>query len=313
SRVVPATGAPSPSPSQAPSKAPGPRAAPLKLTASIDPASGYTVISSGVIGATQQFVLRVFTAGVAAKTNATVVVYEPGDFDLAPYRRGQKTSVQGRDAYYFDDTSLPHPTPASGRPEPIRGPRLAWQTPTGQWAVVQDVLGRPDDPVAALVAVAETVRFGPARDIALPFRLSFVPPGVTPQVVRLEDGINVLGFTAGDPGLDPDGMLLGAELKASAMQVSASKRSGYVDAHNAGDRPPVRLGNADTWYFEPGERGLFMVPPHGGLILAQTPTCAVTVTVDDTSRVPRAVLEQVVAGLDIKDCADPGTWTAPLP
>lgn len=292
-----------------------PAASPLTVSASIDEASGYTAIVSGVVGSTQQLVVRPKGSG-GGKPGGTVLVYAPGTFDPAPYLGGRKVSVNGYEAYYVPDVEVPlqaAPGPVSGLPTNGVGhiARLTWHLPSGEWAVLSGVFPTPADPLPSMLALAESVRFGPARAIAAPFRLPEVPQGVRPQAARLEGTLVELSFLVDGATLSPQEDLVDAGQQA-ALLVSVSRRDSYRDAHMPADRAPVRLGEADAWYVDGSERGPIVVPPQGAGLIVRTATCAGYVIVRDASLISRAAMERLVAKIRFQDCGNPATWVAPL-
>jgi len=119
----------------------------------------------------------------------SLTVYQPGVYDPAKVRGGQKLTVQGRDAYHAVlQRDLPTGYFINGVPTDVRSipvDTLAWQWAENAWAVVDNDAFFQDRqfPVEDMIALTGQLRFDREVPARLPFRPGYLPAGWTLQSV----------------------------------------------------------------------------------------------------------------------------------
>jgi len=170
-----------------------------------------------------------------------VTAYAPGTYDATAVKKGQRTTVQGRPAYYGK-------TRMSGSLMPT----LAWQPSPGRWIVIQGwndtaTRARHLDPLTEEMRVAAAVDVSAAEPIRLPFRVGYLPAGRLVRHVSLHmtkpAGETDLDFSlSGQVGRTPTGELTGRDfppgflsivLQPSSVPGQFTPSNRKVDGHRA--------------------------------------------------------------------------------
>ncbi|GIJ50088.1 hypothetical protein Val02_69740 [Virgisporangium aliadipatigenens] len=227
-----------------------------------------------------------------------LTVVDPGAFDPTPLLGGEPVTLGNRTGYYLSD------------PPTDSGPRLvALRDPSGAWLLVSG-----EDLRDGLLNAAAQVRLGPPRPLAMPFRLGYRPPGIDVGTARVDLG--------GAPGWAQTNLGFGGSATAPIPSMFDWGREGSQLIVNVSslpapleemlpDEPNTTVAGRPAWWYE-RPVGRVNVGPKGALLAVRFPTCLFTVTVLDRARFPRAELERIVAGADVRDCRDRSTWVAPL-
>jgi Sigma-70 region 2 len=168
-------------PAPRPSTLPSPLGQQLRFTAALGPVSGYNTTTDGVIFARfERFAVLLAPNRMHGRPAGTVTVYHPGAYDPGQVMRGQRVTVESRPAYY---TLIRDRLDPRGAAAPIE-PTLAWQVSDGRWIVVrswpEDVTNALHlDPLNEERRVAAAVDTSASKPLRLPFRISYLPQGLT--------------------------------------------------------------------------------------------------------------------------------------
>lgn len=289
---------------------PAPYRAPSEITLSVQPASGFFVLDHGT-DATRQF-LTVRNSDTAAKDHGgTVNVYDPGTFDPAALKRGERVTVAGHSAYL-----VPTARPIS------TDPQLGWQDASGAWVTVSETANRE-----ALLRLAETVRLGPPRQITAPVQFGWVPGGLPLSYAKSYSEMggtsgpglgSVVGFAADRPPAQyPMRPVVSGNsgLALSAMTMSKAN-TGWAElvapeGAPAGKHPTPKwetIGGQRAWYLpDDAEPQIFGGGP-GAHLFIEVGGCGVMLTVADLAQIDYAELVRTVTGMTFSDCTDATTW-----
>jgi hypothetical protein len=251
----------------------------------------------------QQLSLRNRDTSVIRDYGGEVIAYDPGTYDPAQLRRGERTTVSGHDAWLMMDYRFPDESQGM--------PVLGWQDPSGVW-VLAFRLDRTFDRTSVF-AFASVVRVGPAQPLTAPIQLPAEPAGLPLTAVLLQGGPHgfsdaTVAFGAGGkpqqipfPGLPrnvplqinstPQGNLDMPMIKAALTKI-----------------PPI--AGHPAWYgVDGGAAGGW---EGGGRVLIDAEGCTVQFISANLGTVSRAQLEATAATATYADCTDPSTWTPPL-
>lgn len=300
----------------------------LQLTVGVDPDSGYSPLDYWVNRNRQQFQLRPSHGA----QDANVVVHNPGTFPPAPMRRGQPITVGGRTARYIPDFDLDVACAAAASPgQPtelpdgctgrdagrgvVRMPVIGWIEPSGAGVLVfiSDRATQAD-----LTRAAATVRVSPPRDVRAPYRLGYLPAGLTGVYAAATDSgpwqpRSLLAFDT-DPTTPVSGLDMATgfapEITAT-LTIMGMPRSSYVDEKAVELGPPTRVAGLDTYY---GTRnvGAWRIEFGAAVLVVVAGACQFHFGVRDSTVVPYPELVRMVENATFADCADPATWTTPL-
>lgn len=307
---------------------------PLRLTVGVDPDAGYSVFRYWVNRDRQQVELRPATGA----EDATVVVHDPGTFDLDPeaWRRGMPVAVANREARYIPDLDMG--TTCSGSEQPVRsgqstGPRgscavvsrvggtpvrmpvIVWAEPSGALVMVFIV---PGSTPAALFPAAAAVRTRPSRDVVAPYRLGYLPSDLTWVYATMTDygprlANSLLAFDP-DPAIPVGGLDKATGFvpeMTAALTIASTRRTPTVDDRVAELGRPVKVAGLDTYYATTNV-GAWRIAAGAAAFVVVTGECQFYFTVRDKNQIPRAELERMVENATFTDCANPATWTTPL-
>jgi len=289
---------------------PAPYRAPSEITLSVQPTSAFFVLSHGT-DSTRQF-LTVRNRNTSAKDfGGTVSAYDPGTFDPAGLKRGERVTVAGHSAYLV-------PTAQKFSSDP----QLGWQDDSGVWVTISETVNR-----AAVLRLAGTVRLGPPRQVTAPMRFGWAPGGLPLSYARNSDetgGIrgyqlsSYVGFAADRPpapdtARPPMGAESGMALNAMAVPKTSMSWTEVVAPVGA---PPGRfptpkwetIGGQRAWYLvDNAKPGIFPAGP-GAHLFIETDTCGVTLAVTDLAVIDYAELVRTVTGMTFSSCTDATTW-----
>lgn len=297
----------------APAAAAGADAAPPRgpdrITLDLDPTSGYVAVVRGT-DAGRQFVTAgdyTFEAAGAEQGRyaGEVTAFDPGAFDGAALRGGERFPLAGHDAWFV----AAHRFGDGGRP----GPAIGWADGSGVWIVVH---ARPGARVGRenLEKLAASVTLAPPRELRTPFRLGALPDGLAATYVRSVEG--AADGRGGTVGLSPPGRpASGAAVYDAAppgvtVTVSATAPDRTWAAEKRGLTGRVTVAGHTGWY----ATGDNPISPDGAgsALVVETGACVLRLHTADRAVTGPADLERLVADMTVGDCADPDTWIAPL-
>ena len=114
----------------------------------------------------------------STRVAGSVEVYRPGAFDPRIVRTGTPVTVGSAPGFRFVATTTVRYGTGQKLAE-ITKPAVAWPYADDAWAVVRSA----DDTLSTdtLQALASHLTLGPATPVRLPFRLGYLPPGLTTQ------------------------------------------------------------------------------------------------------------------------------------
>jgi hypothetical protein len=298
---------------------------PLQVTVHLAGDSGYYTLEYSVIGNSQLLVARSSDAS-SAHSGATVVVHDPDTFDGTRLLRGEPIAVRGHRAYFVADlplgsapNALPRPDkpnkPGKSEPVSVSGPAVGWQDASGAWVVIYNAAGgSAGGQRVELARVAEAVRLGKPRDVLTPYQLGYVPGGLPATYALVRDNLpneatSVVGL-GGQPKLDgPFGRQTSDD---QPLEIEVMPRDAYVDSHIAeyGGKA-AKIAGHESWYVTE-TRGV-VVPDGGSVLIVNVGHCWVSIQAMDRKQIPYEELKKLVESAEFKDCADPRTWTRPVP
>jgi hypothetical protein len=281
-----------------PDQADAPRG-PGQMTIDVSPTSGY-VATLRVIDAGRQALTVENLAGNSDGTPAyagQISAFEPAAFDPAVLRAGQPTVVAGRDGWYVPQYIFP----GDGRSQ--RTAVLGWQDVSGLWLLVYADTAANDDRVLDpehLQRLAETVLVSPPHDLRAPFRVGFVPAGLTMTYLAATDnagraGAATVGLSA--PDRKPSAAAAYGGVPGN-VEVSVSAAAPDKTWQQERDRltGAVTIAGRNGWLTGPE-------------LVIETDTCVVRVHSDP--QLPRTELDKLVKQLLIGDCTQTDGWTVP--
>lgn len=295
----------------------------LQATVDVDPNSGYTVLGRQFDRDSQLLTLRP-PVGV---NDIGVMVFNPAAFDSAPVRRGEPVPVAGRSARYVNDldvskyvcsgtTVVPAACQRSDAASLLRVPAIGWAEPTGAWVIVVSPWGSTR---ADLLAAAATVRLGPPRGIRVPYRLGYLPAGLTGISAMVTDsGPWQRGASlAFDP--DPDAPVGGPNLgvpdalsgPVPALGISGSGATPYTTEKVGELGPPTKVAGLDTYYADRNV-GVWRLQTGSAVFVVVSGACQFHFAVRDHTQIPRSELVRMVENATFTDCNNPATWITPL-
>ncbi|WP_223884156.1 hypothetical protein [Micromonospora craniellae] len=226
---------------------------------------------------------------------AHLTLYRPGAFDPAGITGGTSSTIAGHQA--VESTVEP------------AGRQLAWEYADDAWAVVTAYTSSPEPSIADLSVLVTALKPSPATPATLPFRVGYLPAGLTPVEVGTHalpgmDGIaqaragNYGGVTYADPapattGLtrpygDPERIGIPDSLSISVTPASSSNqqaKAGQTECHQATDAPFCNRWTSDG---------------------------AVQVQVLSTAGLSLAELTRIAESVEVADVDDELTWI-PVP
>jgi len=271
---------------------------PGQVTADLKPTSGF-IASLRVADATrQEFTVRaVSAAGDSGDYAGEVTAYDPGAFDPAMLKSGQRTVVAGRDAWYVAEYVF------SGDGTAQRTAVLGWQDPTGTWLLAYADTAANENRVLDLdhlQRLGEQVVISPAHDLRAPFRLGWMPAGLTMTYLAASE-------KSGPGGGATVGLTAAGRRPSTAVSYSSVPKNLDVSISAAapGKGWPVektQLGTATAI----GGRPAWL---SGNDLVVEERQCVVRV--HSAAKRPRAELERLVKELRVGDCSEPDSWTAP--
>jgi hypothetical protein len=173
-------------PAPRPTTLPPPLGQQLRFTATLGPVPGYNTTTDGVILARfERFTVLLAPNRMHGRPAGTVTVYHPGAYDARHVLHGQRVTLLGRPAYYtFTSEPLESVPGGPAIPAPPPKPTLAWQTSDGRWIVIrgwEDQLAKSLhlDPLNEERRTAAAVDTSASEPMRLPFRISYLPRGLT--------------------------------------------------------------------------------------------------------------------------------------
>jgi hypothetical protein len=167
---------------------PAPLGQQLRFTAALGPVPGYNTTTDGLILArSERFDVLYDPTRAHGQGAGTVTVYDPGAYDVRQVMQGQRVTLLGRPAYYTFTRDPLAPAPEPGGPAiPALPPQptLAWQASDSRWIVIQgwrEPLAKQLhlDPLTEERRIAAAVNTSVSEPIRLPFRIGYLPHGLT--------------------------------------------------------------------------------------------------------------------------------------
>jgi hypothetical protein len=119
--------------------------------------------------------------GVSGPTRwaGSVEVYRAGAFDPTVFRAGTPVVVGATPGFlHVDTTTLRYGAAGNQKIAVLKKPAVAWQYADNAWAVVRSSLDGQLK-TGMLVSLASHLALGPAAVVKLPFRVGYVPPGLS--------------------------------------------------------------------------------------------------------------------------------------
>jgi hypothetical protein len=232
----------------------------LRYTMTVGTVRGYDTTTDREILARSERTNVMFTPYRNGASAGNVTVYDQGAYDPRPVMQGLRLTVQGRPAYY---RVLPAVRPFQPTPT------LAWRASDGRWIIVQgwnDATTKP----RRLGALTEERRIAAAVDTSasepmrLPFRIGYLPPGLTV--------VGAISHTL-PPPVRP---WWGATLTLARPEKPVFRIG--VSAHTPGDgfTPNIRLDGHPAWI---GIRAAVPRQPSGHTAAGHPPAASI-LTVD---------------------------------
>ena len=271
---------------------------PGQVTADLKPTSGF-VPSLRVADATrQQFTVQAISAtGDSGDYAGEITAYDPGTFDPAMLKAGQRTVVSGRDAWYVPQYVFPGDGTAQ------RTAVLGWQDPSGTWLLAYADTAANENRVLDLdhlQRLGEQVVISPTHDLRAPFRLGWLPAGL------------VMTYLAATDKAGPGG---GATVGLSAAGRKPSTAVSYSSVPKDLDVSISAAAPGKGWPVEKAQLGVATAiggrPAwlKGSDLVVEERQCVVRVHA--TAKLPRADLERLAKELRVGDCSESDSWTAP--
>jgi hypothetical protein len=217
----------------------------------------------------------------STRVAGSVEVYHPGAFDPRIVRTGTPVTVGSTPGFrYVATTTVRYGT--GQKLAEIKKPAVAWSYADDAWAVVRSA----DDTLStdALQGLASHLTLGPATPVRLPFRLGYVPPGLSTQAA---------GRTSLAPTDDPAPGRLGEMTLAAPHSFTGLTGpltlagATIVEEHRAGGVPAGTTCDGS---------GCYRALPDTDLSVGVTGT------------LPSPQLRQILDGVTTADPADPATW-----
>ena len=297
-----------------------------EYTVRVQPAPRYFVLQRQVEAAGQVVVIRSRNSG-DRDWGGTVTVHDPGTYDPAWLRTGERITVDGHPAFYtLTVTSRPTgpaPEEAVERARMLESEGVAvigWPDPSGAWVTVTGGRTRAD-----VQRLAESVELGAPRPITAPVQFSWVPGGLRLGFVSandqpagspiLDNGARV-GFTAKPlpAALEPGSALanLHSDMELTVLVLRRTDRS-WTEMVDPPQPPGVAavqprwrtVAGHRTWYLPPGSPHFAAGSAH---LLIEDGECGIALSVDESVRISYDDLVRTVAGMPFADCTDPATW-----
>jgi len=274
-----------------------PRAA-GQMTADLTPTGGFVASLRVVDQSRQQITVRSLSStGVGNGYAGEVSAYDPGTFDPTALKEGERTVVAGQDAWYVDQYVFP------GDGAGQRTAVLGWQDPSGAWLLTYaDTAaneGRIFD-LDHLQRLSEQVVISPAHDLRAPFRLGWMPAGLSMTFVAASE--NAGSASSATVGLSA----AGRKPSTAASYAGVPKNLDLSISATAPDKrwsqEKAQLSGATTIAGRPAWLD-------GNDLVVQERQCVLRV--HTSGKRPRAELERLVKEVRVGDCAEPDSWTAP--
>jgi DNA-binding SARP family transcriptional activator len=210
---------------------------------------------------------------------AHLTVHDPGTFSPDAQQAGRAVTVNSRRGYLL-----------AQRNSKIG---VTWEYQPRAWAVIEGTTTSTSQ--SDLIRLAEQVRFGPARAMRFPYRLTYLPRGLQLQGARQSipnartEGLSSLQLATGPAGSD--------EAEILSVLVSGPWDSEQRAAQGS---PDSTVAGRPAWY-EPDK--LQLVVDFG--------QCVVTV---EHASYPEQELLRIAEGMHLATWTNPDTWTDnPLP
>jgi hypothetical protein len=259
---------------------------------------------------------------------AMVLVYDPGAYDPAELRKGEKVTAGGHEAWFGTTriTSFTEPPEiASDSTADVEVPTLGWQDGSGAWVTVVNgedgpphLLTKGDKLRRQMYAIAADVRLTPPRDILVPMHFPAIPGNLPISFayadVREDDGTTdyktgpqaAVGFggTTGVPSI----YLGGASTSGSDAPLE-------IVARTAGQAPWTDLltNTIERELTAGGHPARYTRTPWaGGQLLVEIGTCGIEVRTKDPDRFTAEQLAAMFDGATFDACDSTATWTEPL-
>ncbi|MFI7544242.1 hypothetical protein [Actinoplanes sp. NPDC049599] len=315
--------------------APPPYREPGEATLTVRPAPGFFVLRRQIHATGQDVVVRNLDSS-DRRDGGSVTAFDPGTYDPAWLKTGERITVGGHPAYYtLTVTSRPSgpATDPAGR-EAIERSRLlesegvaviGWPDPSGAWVVVSGARSRED-----LRQLAESVRMGPPRKVTSPVQFGWLPDGLRLDYVTADDepagprsvaSSARVGFTAeaSPTPLQPGSWAEYRDRDTALAAVVQPKNSrGWGEMVGGPGGPSVlssvprwqTIGGHRTWYLPEGNPDFAV--DSGAHMLVETEKCGVLITLGEPVKISYADLIRTVTQMTVADCTDSATWTPPL-
>lgn len=273
---------------------------PGQMSVDIAPTSGYIAVLRVVDATRQALTVQNLTGGPGniAGYAGEVSAYEPGTFDPAPLKAGQPVVVSGQDGWYVPQYVFP----GDGRSQ--RTAALGWQDQSGLWLIVYADTAANDGRVLDLEhlqRLAESVLVSPPHDLRAPFRVGWVPPGLTMTYLAATDNTGTVGSaTVGltDPGRTPSRAASYGGIPGNVrLSVSAAAPSSTWATEKSQLTGALTVGGKKGWL-----TGLDLVLESGQCIIR----------VHNDAALSQSDLGKFVKQLLIGDCSQNDSWGPPV-
>lgn len=297
-----------------------------EYTLRVQTAPRYFVLERQVEAAGQVVVVRNRNTG-GQDPGGTVAVHDPGTYDPAWLRTGERITVDGHPAFYtLTVTSRPTgpaPDEAVERSRMLEAEGVAvigWPDRSGAWVTVTGGRTRAD-----VQRLAESVELGAPRPITAPVQFGWVPGGLRLGFVAANDqppgspvadrGARV-GFTADrspaalGPASALKNLVSDMELTALVLRRTDPTWTEMVDPPRPPGAAPAQpqwrtIAGHRTWYLPAGSPDFDAGRAH---LLIEHGECGTALAVDGKTGISYDDLVRTVAGMTFADCTDPATW-----
>jgi hypothetical protein len=235
---------------------------PAQRTLVLGPGTGFSSAQFVTEATRQQLTVR------DDRSEARIVVYDPGSFEVSTVTGGRTVRLGGHDAIY------------------VRTPTalLAWRSPAGAWVTVSG----PVDQVT-LFRLARAVRLDQPTPVTGPVGLTRLPTGLVLTSARIGDGTASLTLTA-----------RGRRTYDVRLEVYPVAGNDWTNGTLGLGTPTTTVAGHAAWYSETG--------PDGSQLLLEAGTCGLRVQVSDRDRVPPAALTALIGGATIGSCTSANGW-----
>lgn len=263
----------------------------LRFTTAVGPVAGYDTTHRMIVAYGEVTDVQLLDAAHRPQFVAwQVVAYNPGAYDPRTVMGGQRTTVQGRPAYFRD---LPTRS--------LLWPTLAWQANDGRWISVRGLIPSTKswhpDPLTEERRIAAAFRLTAPHALRLPFRAGPLPTGLALALAQSP----IRPTHSGEMGFAPVGRPANGAL---VIAVAVPDPDYLIDFNTTVDGHPARIQKGVSW--APGYPFVDPMPsPPSTELVLDLGRAHLTVT----GTYPVAELAKIAKSVQVaSNVSDPSTW-----